>query len=62
LEQWKKPLQISDGRVFESGAAAAKVLGAIKEMVNKAVRNKREVKGFTIKRISWDEFRKHSTR
>jgi hypothetical protein len=62
LEQWKKPLQISDGRVFESGAAAAKVLGVIKETINKAIRNKREVKGFTIKRISWDEFRKHSPR
>jgi hypothetical protein len=62
LEQWKKPLQISDGRVFESGAAAAKVLGVIKETVNKAVRNKREVKGFGVKRISWNEFLKLSTR
>ena len=30
MEQWKKPIQISDGRIFESGTAAAKVLGVIK--------------------------------
>jgi hypothetical protein len=60
LEQWKKPVQLSDGRVFESGTAAAKVLGVIKETVNKAVRNRWKVKGFTIKRIPWHEFRKLS--
>jgi len=37
IEQMKKPLRLSDGRAFESGAAAAKVLGVIKETVNKAV-------------------------
>jgi len=60
MEQWKKPLQLSDGRVFESGIAAAKVLGVTKGTVNKAIRNRWKVKGITIRRISWDEFRKLS--
>jgi hypothetical protein len=54
--QWKKPVQLSDGRVFESGTAAAKVLGVIKETVNKAIRNKWKVKGLGIERISLDAF------
>jgi DNA-directed RNA polymerase subunit RPC12/RpoP len=62
MEQKKKPLQLSDGRVFESGTAAAKVLGVIKETVNTAVRNKWKVRGFTIKRISWGKFRQLSAR
>ena len=62
MEQKKKPLQLSDGRVFESGTAAAKVLGVIKETVNRAVCKKWKVKGFTIKRISWGDFRQRSAR
>lgn len=58
----KKPLQLSDGRVFESGVATARVLGVIKETVNKAIRNKWKVKGFGVRRISLDEFLKLSTR
>lgn len=57
MEQRKKPLRLSDGRVFESGAAAAKVLGVTKEVVNKAIRNDRLFNGFRVERISWEEFR-----
>jgi hypothetical protein len=60
MEARKKPLRFSDGRVFESGAAAAKVLGVTKEVVNKAIRQKRRLKGFSIERISWEEFRRVS--
>jgi hypothetical protein len=56
MEQRKKPLRLSDGRMFESGAAAAKVLGVTKEIVNKAIRERRSVKGFLIERISREEF------
>jgi hypothetical protein len=56
MDQLKKPVQLSDGRVFESGTAAAKVLGVIKETINTAVRNEWKVKGFSVKRISWNEF------
>ncbi len=62
MEQLKKPLRLSDGRVFESGTAAAKALGVIKETVNKAVRNRWKVKGFMIKRIPLDEFQKSLVR
>lgn len=60
MEERKKPLQLSDGRVFESGTAAAKVLGVTKGTVNKAIHNKWKVKGITMRRIPWDEFRKLS--
>lgn len=60
MEQIKKPLKFSDGRIFESGAAAAKVLGVKKEVVNKAIRQKRLLKGLRIDRISWDAFRRFS--
>lgn len=58
MEARKKPLRLSDGRVFESGAAAAKVIGVTKEVVNKAIRQGRRLKGFSIERISWAEFRR----
>lgn len=57
MERMRKPLQLSDGRMFESGTAAAKALGVRKETVNKASLNGWKVRGFGIKRISWDEFR-----
>jgi hypothetical protein len=60
MEEWKKPLRLSDGRVFESGVAAAKVLGVTTGSVNNAIRQKRHLKGFSIERISWDEFRRLS--
>ena len=61
MERMKNPLRLSDGRTFESGAAAAKVLGVSKERVNKAALNGRKVKGFGIKRVTWDEFRSTRT-
>ncbi len=60
MEQRKKPLQLSDGRFFESGASAAKVLGVTKEVVNRAVRMSRTLRGVHIERISWEQFRKLS--
>ncbi len=60
MEARKKPLRLSDGQLFESGAAAAKVLGVTKEIVNKAIRHKRRLKGFSIERISWEKFRQLS--
>ena len=57
MEQRKKPLRFSDGRMFESGAAAARLLGVAKEVVNQAIRQGRALKGLRIERISWDEFR-----
>ena len=62
MKRMRKPLQLSDGRMFESGTAAAKALGVRKETVNKASLNEWKVKGFGIKRIAWDEFRKSLTR
>ena len=62
MEFRKKPLKLSDGRVFESGAAAAKVLGVTKEIVNKAIRERRQVKGFKVERISREEFIRFSSR
>lgn len=56
-EHIKKPVQLSDGRKFESGTAAARALGVIKETVNKAIRNNWKVHGVGLKRISWEEFR-----
>jgi hypothetical protein len=60
MEQRKKPLKLSDGRIFESGAAAAKVLGVTKDVMNKAIRQRRPLKGLGIDRISWDAFRRFS--
>lgn len=54
--------QVSDGRKFESGTAAAKALGVRKETMNKAALKEWKVKGFTLKRISWKEFRQFSGR
>jgi hypothetical protein len=47
----KKPVRLSDGREFESGSAAAKVLGVSKETLNRAAREGRQVKGFYVQRI-----------
>jgi len=47
----KKAVRLSDGRLFESGTAAAKALGVTKEVVNKAARNGRLVKGFRVERV-----------
>ena len=52
MERMRKPLQLSDGRIFESGTAAAKALGVRKETVNKAAFNGWKVKGFGVKRVS----------
>jgi len=46
----KKAVRLSDGRLFESGAAAAKALGVTKEVVNKAAREGRVVKGLRVER------------
>jgi len=62
MEQMKRPLRLSDGRVFESGAAAAKVLGVRKDTVNTAIRKNWSVKGFRLERISWTELRRLSQR
>ncbi len=61
MEVWKKPLRFSDGRVFESGAAAARAMGVTKEIVNKAIRQRRRLKGLSVERISWEEFRRSYT-
>jgi hypothetical protein len=60
MEQRKKPVRLSDGRVFESGTAAAKEIGVRKETVNTAIRKKWKVQGLEIERISWDSFRRLS--
>jgi predicted nucleic acid-binding Zn-ribbon protein len=52
MKRMRKPLQLSDGRIFESGTAAAKALGVRKETVNKAALNGWKVKGFEVKRVS----------
>jgi DNA-directed RNA polymerase subunit RPC12/RpoP len=62
MERIRRPLQLSDRRMFASGTAAAKALGVRKETVNKAALNGWTVKGFGIKRISWEEFRTSLTR
>ena len=41
LRLMKRPVRLSDGRVFESGAKAAEALGVSKETVNRAVRSGR---------------------
>jgi hypothetical protein len=57
MERLKNPVRLSDGRVFESGTAAARVLGVRKETVNKASLNGWKVKGLGIQRIARNEFR-----
>lgn len=46
-----KAVRLSDGRVFKSGADAARALGVAKETINRAAINGRKVKGFGIVRI-----------
>jgi DNA-directed RNA polymerase subunit RPC12/RpoP len=46
-----KPLQLSDGRVFASGVAAARALGVNKGAVNTAVRKNTRCKGITFKLV-----------
>jgi hypothetical protein len=47
----RKPLQLSDGRIFASGAEAASALGTTKESINRAARTGLKILGFTVKRI-----------
>lgn len=46
-----KPVRLSDGRVFKSGADAARALGVAKETINRAAIDGRTIKGFGILRI-----------
>lgn len=47
-----KPVELSDGRVFRSGADAARALGVERTTIYTAIGTKGLVKGFSIKRIS----------
>lgn len=47
----RRPVRLSDGRVFESGVAAARALQVTKEVVNKAARTGKAVSGLTIERL-----------
>lgn len=62
MERIRKPLRLSDGRVFESGASAATALGVTKEAVNTAVRKDAQCKGMTLDRISRRDFLRLSSR
>jgi hypothetical protein len=44
----KKSVRLSDGRVFESGTAAAKALGVSKDRINRAARRGGEVNGLRV--------------
>lgn len=61
---WKarltKPVILSDGRIFESGIAAAKALGLHRLAVNAAVQNHRPILGLSVRRISAIEFERFS--
>jgi len=46
-----KKVRLSDGRVFESGTAAAKALGVTKERVNLAIRKGKKIEGYSIERL-----------
>jgi hypothetical protein len=46
-----KPVRLSDGRVFKSGADAARALGVAKETINRAAIDGRKIKGFGVLRI-----------
>lgn len=59
MEKRRKPVRLSDGRVFESRTAAAKKLGVRKETVNTAIRRHWKVQGLEIQRISTEEFFKY---
>jgi hypothetical protein len=62
LDRRRKPLMCSDGRLFESGTAAARALGVIKEVVNTAVRKGWKVRGLRLERISHEEFQRLSNK
>ena len=47
-----KPVRLSDGRVFKSGADAARALGVTKETINKAARWGWQVKGLQVQRVA----------
>lgn len=46
----RKPVRLSDGRVFNSGTEAAKAMGVRKESVNRAARDGSKVRGFYVHR------------
>ena len=52
LEAQRKPVYLSDGRKFPSGAAAAKALGVTKETINKAARSGGSMMGLTVSRLT----------
>jgi hypothetical protein len=47
----RKAVRLSDGREFPSGTAAAEALGVTKEVINKAAREGRLVKGLSVERV-----------
>lgn len=47
----QKPVALSDGRVFPSGAEAARAIGALRTEIYAAVKSGRQIKGFRVKRI-----------
>ena len=50
-QRLSKPVRLSDGRVFKSGADAARALGVTKETINKAARWGWQVKGLQVQRV-----------
>lgn len=51
VNSMKKPVQLSDGRIFPSGAEAALALGTTKESINRAARHGTKICGLNVKRI-----------
>lgn len=51
MKRLRKPVRLSDGRVFESGTKAAQALGVTKETINIAARTGRMTKGVFVERI-----------
>ncbi|MEY4597185.1 MAG: hypothetical protein RLZZ506_1611 [Bacteroidota bacterium] len=47
----RRPVRLSDGRVFDSGVAAARALHVSKEVINRAARTGKAVSGVTIERL-----------
>jgi hypothetical protein len=50
-QKHQKPVELSDGRVFASGAEAARALGVMRTEIYAAIESGREIKGFRVKRI-----------